>query len=134
MTTNGCDVFYGHICHLLMNTNSHVTFPQCYQMQKGIKSDFCSFLILPIQRIPRYKMLLSEILCNTPEDHVEYSSLQKAVNEIEKIASYINEQKRNFDNVRYMYEVYGMIDSIYPGFVQPNRKFLRKGSLNVRYR
>ncbi|KAG2382824.1 hypothetical protein C9374_004791 [Naegleria lovaniensis] len=107
---------------------------ECYQMQKGIKSDFCSFLILPIQRIPRYKMLLSEILCNTPEDHVEYLSLQNAVKEIEKIASYINEQKRNFDNVRYMYEVYGMIDSIYPGFVQPNRKFLRKGSLNVRYR
>ena len=51
-------------------------------MQKGIKSDFLSFLILPIQRIPRYKMLLSEILINTPEEHVEYASLQKVVNEI----------------------------------------------------
>jgi len=103
-------------------------------MQKGIKSDFCSFLILPIQRTPRLKMLLSEILTNTPPEHIEYASLEKVVNEIQKIASYINEQKRNFDNVRFVYEAYGMIDKIYPGFIQPNRKFVRKSSLIVKYR
>ena len=73
-------------------------------------------------------------MSNTPEEHTEFENLQKVVNEIEKIASYINEQKRNFDNVRYMYEIYGMIEPIYPGFVQPNRKFLRKASFHVKYR
>ncbi|KAL9653184.1 hypothetical protein ABK040_009490 [Willaertia magna] len=106
----------------------------CYNMQKGIKYDFQSFHILPIQRIPRYRSLLTEILAITPPDHVEYVELQKIVAEVEKIASEINEQKRDYDNVRYLYEVHGVIEKTYPGFIQSHRKFIRKSSFYVKYR
>lgn len=35
-----------------------------------------SLLITPIQRVPRYKLLLQEVLQHTPNKHREYNRLQ----------------------------------------------------------
>lgn len=35
-----------------------------------------SLLITPIQRVPRYKLLLQEVLQHTPNKHKEYNLLQ----------------------------------------------------------
>lgn len=40
--------------------------------------DLQSFLIMPVQRFPRYELLLREVLKHTPADHVDRDSLQKA--------------------------------------------------------
>uniref|UniRef100_A0A7S3YHZ2 DH domain-containing protein n=2 Tax=Lotharella globosa TaxID=91324 RepID=A0A7S3YHZ2_9EUKA len=48
------------------------------------------FLIMPVQRIPRYKMLLSELIKYTPDDHEEKKSLQEAHEMILKILADVN--------------------------------------------
>lgn len=55
-----------------------------------------SSLLLPIQRIPRYELLLSDLLKNTPVDlhPVEHEYLQKAVKSIHEISVYMNEMVR----------------------------------------
>eukprot|EP00471_Norrisiella_sphaerica_P009737 CAMPEP_0184499808 /NCGR_PEP_ID=MMETSP0113_2-20130426/42556_1 /TAXON_ID=91329 /ORGANISM="Norrisiella sphaerica, Strain BC52" /LENGTH=655 /DNA_ID=CAMNT_0026887859 /DNA_START=89 /DNA_END=2056 /DNA_ORIENTATION=+ len=45
-----------------------------------------SFLIMPIQRVPRYVLLIRELVKHTDEEHPEYSSLQRALKSIQKIA------------------------------------------------
>ena len=39
-----------------------------------------SYLILPVQRIPRYNMLLRDMLHQTKEDHPDYENLSKVNN------------------------------------------------------
>ena len=38
-----------------------------------------SFLIMPVQRIPRYQLLLKELQKSTPEDHPDYPFISKAL-------------------------------------------------------
>lgn len=71
--------------------------PEKYQ-----NTDFDSFLILPIQRIPRYKLLLKvstfpfllvipkDLVKHTPKDHLDYHDLSKALDKISEIADWVN--------------------------------------------
>ena len=52
------------------------------------------YLIMPVQRVPRYKMLLQELLKRTPEGHRDNESLPAAVEEVDKAAHKINESIR----------------------------------------
>ncbi|KAL9657801.1 hypothetical protein ABK040_013139 [Willaertia magna] len=57
-----------------------------------------SFLILPVQRIPRYRLLLNELLEKTPKLHRDYEGLQKALQTIASIADFVNEKIRDFES------------------------------------
>lgn len=48
-------------------------------------------LILPIQRLPRYTLLLKELLRYTPEDHKDFLPLLEAFNKMKDVAVYVNE-------------------------------------------
>ncbi|KAJ3120857.1 hypothetical protein HK098_004194 [Nowakowskiella sp. JEL0407] len=53
-----------------------------------------SFLILPVQRLPRYKLLLDELLSATPDNHPDYEDLRVAAEEVKKRVLECNEKKR----------------------------------------
>lgn len=53
-----------------------------------------SLLITPIQRIPRYNLLLQELLKHTPTTHEDYSMLHKALQLVGTSAVFINEKVR----------------------------------------
>jgi hypothetical protein len=61
-------------------------------VSKGL--NLSSLLITPIQRIPRYKLLLSELIKNTPEDHPDKADLDKALTIISATAKHINDSVR----------------------------------------
>jgi FYVE/RhoGEF/PH domain-containing protein 5/6 len=50
-----------------------------------------SLLIRPIQRIPRYKLFLTDLYNNTNEWHKDYNDCKKAVLLIEETAAFINQ-------------------------------------------
>ena len=62
--------------------------PECRGM------DINSFLILPVQRIPRYQLLLRELIKNTPTSYEDYALLEASYNEIVKVANHLNSMKR----------------------------------------
>jgi hypothetical protein len=53
-----------------------------------------SLMITPIQRIPRYELLLRELIKNTSREHEEYEQLCIANVSIKEIAEFHNEKKR----------------------------------------
>lgn len=53
-----------------------------------------SYLIMPVQRMPRYKLLLAELLKKIPEDHADYQQLKVAHQLIGSVALSINEGTR----------------------------------------
>lgn len=58
-----------------------------------------SFLILPIQRLARYKLLLNQVVSNTPGDHPDWFSCAKAEKDIETRIIACNEKKRERDEL-----------------------------------
>ena len=53
-----------------------------------------SLLIMPVQRIPRYCLLLKELLKATPENHPDYGETVKALALFEETGTYVNEKQR----------------------------------------
>eukprot|EP01122_Echinamoeba_exundans_P015717 TRINITY_DN7601_c0_g1_i1.p1 TRINITY_DN7601_c0_g1~~TRINITY_DN7601_c0_g1_i1.p1 ORF type:complete len:792 (+),score=182.74 TRINITY_DN7601_c0_g1_i1:88-2463(+) len=55
------------------------------------------YLIVVIQRIPRYVLLLSEIVKLTPQGHEDHADLTKALGKVKDIADYVNTAKRRIE-------------------------------------
>jgi len=53
-----------------------------------------ALLITPIQRLPRYNLLIEDLLRNTPETHPDYSNLVEALKSTKEVADYINDSIR----------------------------------------
>jgi len=58
-----------------------------------------SLLILPIQRIPRYSLLLRDMLKHTWEDHIDYKNLEECTTQMESVATYLNNKKAEAENI-----------------------------------
>ncbi|PRP77405.1 hypothetical protein PROFUN_14365 [Planoprotostelium fungivorum] len=56
-----------------------------------------SVLIAPIQRIPRYGLLLKDLLNHTPESHPDHRPLQTAIMSISAVAEQVNSAKKGED-------------------------------------
>eukprot|EP01103_Thecamoeba_quadrilineata_P007423 TRINITY_DN17302_c0_g1_i1.p1 TRINITY_DN17302_c0_g1~~TRINITY_DN17302_c0_g1_i1.p1 ORF type:complete len:1085 (+),score=284.96 TRINITY_DN17302_c0_g1_i1:75-3329(+) len=58
----------------------------------------CAFLVTPVQRIPRYVLLLRDLLQNTPQDQSDYHDVEASLEKVSKMAWSINESKRVSEN------------------------------------
>ncbi|PRP81722.1 hypothetical protein PROFUN_10822 [Planoprotostelium fungivorum] len=56
------------------------------------------YLIQPVQRIPRYILLLTDLLKYTPASHDDYEFIEAALNSVKRVTDIINEGKRISDN------------------------------------
>lgn len=52
--------------------------------------------------IPRYILLLQDLLKHTPPEHVDYENLKEAMATTKKVADAINEGKRDIENKKKM--------------------------------
>lgn len=73
-------------------------------------------MILPIQRVPRYEMLLRELVKHTANNHPDLQVIKDSLAEISNIAGRINEGKRKFENLQKVGRIHG-----YAELVQPDR-------------
>eukprot|EP00466_Bigelowiella_natans_P019571 jgi/Bigna1/146608/aug1.118_g21316 len=91
-----------------------------------------SLLIRPVQRVPRYRLLLEAYLKYTDEGHPDYQDLQEALISIQKTADMINkdvENQRQRAKVEEIQTKFGL-----QGLVAPSRRFRLKGRLMKRNR
>ncbi|KAJ1730947.1 hypothetical protein LPJ61_002769 [Coemansia biformis] len=54
-------------------------------------------LLTPVQRLPRYRMLLTDLLSNTLPAHPDHELLFSAAKELDKVIHEVNEKKRAFE-------------------------------------
>lgn len=55
------------------------------------------FLIMPVQRPPRYLLLLKELLAATPPAHPDARHLKEAISKMEEINNFLNSEKKEFE-------------------------------------
>ena len=91
-----------------------------------------SFLIMPIQRIPRYKLLLGELLKHTPVDHPDHGWLEKALGLVSNVAAHINDSVRANENRMKVRDIQAQF--IGANLVSPSRRYIRSGMLQKQCR
>ncbi|KAF9913250.1 hypothetical protein EC991_000012 [Linnemannia zychae] len=97
--------------------------PECKNL------DFQSYLMLPVQRIPRYRMLLESLLRHTPEDHPDHRKLQTAFESMEQTANFVNETIRQHEMFGEMVELQSKITGMNEPLIIPGRMMLKRGNV-----
>jgi len=92
--------------------------------------DLEDLLISPIQRIPRYVLLLSELFKYTPSYHIDFKPLGEAITKMKKVAEKVNESKREVEGFEKLVEIQTCIQPAnFLKLVEAHRKFIREGNL-----
>jgi RhoGEF domain len=91
--------------------------------------DLNSLLIAPVQRVPRYVLLLRDLLEHTANEHVDYESLSRALELVKATGAHINASMRRA-------QAYSALRELQAEFVDnidlvdsPQREFLQRLSL-----
>lgn len=64
------------------------------QIEKAGGMALMSFLIMPVQRLPRYEMLLRALLKLTEPTHIDFQNLSDALDAVVHVNQYINQRKK----------------------------------------
>eukprot|EP00026_Physarum_polycephalum_P008753 Phypoly_transcript_08853.p1 GENE.Phypoly_transcript_08853~~Phypoly_transcript_08853.p1 ORF type:complete len:430 (+),score=68.13 Phypoly_transcript_08853:131-1420(+) len=112
-------------CELLEKAESN---PRCESLRLP------ALLIMPIQRIPRYILLLTEIQKHTPKNHPDLDQLTKSLAKVKEVADDINEAKRNAESLSRLYELTTKIDDLedLESLLIPTRRLEMEGDLKER--
>eukprot|EP01127_Copromyxa_protea_P015344 TRINITY_DN4401_c0_g1_i1.p1 TRINITY_DN4401_c0_g1~~TRINITY_DN4401_c0_g1_i1.p1 ORF type:complete len:1275 (-),score=238.87 TRINITY_DN4401_c0_g1_i1:139-3642(-) len=97
--------------------------------------DLMSMLIMPIQRLPRYVLLIKELLAHTPEDHPDLAELATLFTKLSTVTSYINQKKREMENYRTVSAIseklQGYDQEKFGALINPARMFIKQGQLGL---
>ncbi|KAK5576573.1 hypothetical protein RB653_007717 [Dictyostelium firmibasis] len=84
-----------------INPNYQDIQKSIYQKEKDQRCrhlDFGSFLVIPIQRLPRYIVLLKEMEKHTPTDNPDFNFIALSLVQLQDLTLYLNESKRKSSN------------------------------------
>ncbi|XP_011689505.1 PREDICTED: protein ECT2 isoform X6 [Wasmannia auropunctata] len=104
----------------------HAFLKNCQTIPECGRQSLKDLLIKPIQRLPSISLLLSEILKHTDRSNPDYSALEAARNSIDKVNTYINEDKRKTERQLAMFDIFNEIDNCPPHLVSSHRSFISK--------
>ncbi|XP_068149128.1 FYVE, RhoGEF and PH domain-containing protein 6 isoform X1 [Drosophila tropicalis] len=88
-----------------------------------------SLMIVPIQRVPRYKLLLEQVLLYTSPADADYKLLKESVKEIESTASHINTCVEEQEITQYLIHLQNSLVNRTPNIVKPSRRVIKEGIL-----
>jgi len=93
-------------------------------MKKNLFID--NFLIVPIQRVPRYELLLREMMRKCKQEGPEFETISLALAKVRTVSEILNKRKHEFELVTRMYYLISRIWGLPPNVVlyDRQRKFL----------
>jgi hypothetical protein len=77
-------------------------------------------VVLPIQRIPRYVLLLEDMARSTPLRHPDYQPLITALEKMKTVAQYVNERKRDSENLQNVLKIQNILTNYNVSTVRTN--------------
>ncbi|KAL6041590.1 RhoGEF domain containing protein [Balamuthia mandrillaris] len=104
-----------------------MTYLENKKQCRGLKLN--SFLIMPVQRIPRYVLLLQDLVKNTYADHPDCVDLHHALEKMKELAKYIDQKKDEADRIQKLMQIQEQVVNCPTPIVIPGRKFCYNGML-----
>lgn len=98
------------------------------------KQKICGSLTLqhhmlePVQRIPRYEMLLKDYLRKLPPDSLDWNDAKKSLEIISTAASHSNSAIRKMENLKKLLEIYEMLGEE-EDIVNPSNELIKDGQI-----
>lgn len=83
-------------------------------------------LIRPVQRLPMMSLVIKEILKHTPKSNPDSRILEEALNAINDILKYINEDKRKTDSHVALFDIFNDIDNCPADLVSSHRRYISR--------
>ncbi|XP_049540393.1 putative protein tag-52 [Anopheles darlingi] len=94
-----------------------------------VQTKLISLLITPIQRIPRYRLLLQQVLLYTSPSDEAFKPLQVSIRLVEQSVSHINAVVEDYENTQRLILVQNVLSNKQLKLVKPGRKILKEGIL-----
>eukprot|EP01113_Clastostelium_recurvatum_P043250 TRINITY_DN7113_c0_g1_i2.p1 TRINITY_DN7113_c0_g1~~TRINITY_DN7113_c0_g1_i2.p1 ORF type:complete len:747 (-),score=191.64 TRINITY_DN7113_c0_g1_i2:56-2296(-) len=134
MYTGYCANF-DHSMQVLAKCREHKTFTtfldECQGSRAPLKLE--AYLIMPIQRIPRYNLLLEDLIRHTWEGHPDYEKLCQALSLTKNMAGHINQHMHSSASMNKVMSIQSMLGGECE-LVAPHRKWVKDGEvLKIRY-
>ncbi|XP_046879005.1 FYVE, RhoGEF and PH domain-containing protein 4-like isoform X2 [Hypomesus transpacificus] len=85
-------------------------------------------MLEPVQRVPRYEMLLRDYLRRLPEDDQDRRDAEKSLQTISMAATHSNSAIRKSENLKKLLELYEMLGEE-EDIVNPSNEFIKEGRL-----
>eukprot|EP00477_Mikrocytos_mackini_P001010 GAHX01001085.1.p1 GENE.GAHX01001085.1~~GAHX01001085.1.p1 ORF type:complete len:551 (-),score=119.40 GAHX01001085.1:32-1684(-) len=104
-------VYYPEISEelrLLKKTSN--SFARLTVIQSGGVMDLFSYLIMPVQRLPRYELILKD-LQKLVQNEGEISDIQLAMRNVKRVTEYINQAKRKYEQLSKVQYIAGLLKS-----------------------
>ncbi|RKP35077.1 Dbl homology domain-containing protein, partial [Dimargaris cristalligena] len=123
--------FHRAVTLLRTTVDTHPPFRQ-FVRQVNARSDLKnltidSYLMLPIQRLPRYRLLLTDLARHTPGDHSDLPLVTKALGVIQEVAQFVNEMIRQHEMYTTMVSIQKALTGYNDSLIVPGRKFIKRG-------
>eukprot|EP01087_Luapelamoeba_hula_P010953 TRINITY_DN2928_c0_g1_i5.p1 TRINITY_DN2928_c0_g1~~TRINITY_DN2928_c0_g1_i5.p1 ORF type:complete len:1294 (-),score=313.14 TRINITY_DN2928_c0_g1_i5:53-3934(-) len=93
--------------------------------------DVNSFLVRPIQRIPRYLLLLKDLVKHTGLTHRDFADLEKASAQISEVAHFVEEKAEEAERIGKLFEIQSRLYGEFETLVNPSRRFVKEGMLKA---
>eukprot|EP00727_Mastigamoeba_balamuthi_P011313 m51a1_g6804 putative pleckstrin domain-containing protein (993) ;mRNA; r:243990-249659 len=87
------------------------------------------YLILPVQRLPRYQLLLDNLRKHTPEDHPDFTDINDALSIITEVNVSINESIRDRQELEKLIALQKQFTGYCPPLYEPKRVLKKEGVL-----
>jgi FYVE/RhoGEF/PH domain-containing protein 5/6 len=94
------------------------------------KMNLANYLILPVQRLPRYEILLEGLKRYTAEEHVDYPNIIAALDKVKELNQHVDKKKKDKDNRLTINEIQKAISGV-PTLYVAHRQFIREGLIDV---
>ncbi|XP_022240756.1 FYVE, RhoGEF and PH domain-containing protein 1-like isoform X2 [Limulus polyphemus] len=112
--------------------NKHPRFAQImddiHKMKECGNLTLQHHLLTPVQRVPRYQLLLKDYLKKLPEDSADRADTEKALELVSTAATHANDAMKKIDKFKKLLEVQEMISGVVD-LVSPTRELLKEGKI-----
>lgn len=102
----------------------------CDEVKSKVGMDLEHLLIMPVQRVPRYNLLLEDLYKNTPDDHCDKANLAKALENMQGIAVKINDCMRQTAKVRELTAIASKTTGL-SSLLEAHRRLIRDTVMTV---
>ncbi|CAG9767504.1 unnamed protein product [Ceutorhynchus assimilis] len=105
-------------------------FIENQETRPEVQNKLSALLITPIQRVPRYRLLLNQLYELTMPIDKDYVLLKDCMLKIEQSASHINNVVEEQENAQRLLELQRYLRSGEPNIITPGRKLKKEGILH----
>jgi RhoGEF domain len=105
-------------------------FLETNESRPEVQQKLNSLMITPIQRVPRYRLLLQQVLLFSSPADTEYKSIQDSIMQIESTINHINSVVEDQENISRLINIQNSLNSRKPNIMKSvSRKLVKEGIL-----